>query len=61
MFFVLNAILARIMWRVDSFITTPGILDLAAFLLSALMMVLMYFFQVLAEKNYVLRRFFLGE
>lgn len=61
MSFILNAILARLMWRLDFFITTPGILDLSAFLISALMMVLMYFFQHIIESNWLLRRLFLGE
>ena len=61
MSFVLNAILARFMWHIDYFVTTPGILDLVAFVISALMMVIMYYFQVLIEKNDVLRGLFLGE
>lgn len=61
MSFVLNAILARIMWHVDFYITRPGFLDLAAFIISALMMVLMYEFQVMIEKIKLLRHLFLGE
>lgn len=61
MSFVLNAILARFIWHIDRFVTTSGILDLVAFLISALMMVFMYYFQVLIEKNTVLRCLFLGE
>lgn len=61
MSFVLNAILARFMWHIDFFITTPGILDLTAFLISVQFMVVMYYFQVIIEKNRVLSRLFLGE
>ena len=60
MSFVLNAILARVMWHINSYITTPGILDLMAFSISAFMMVLMYFFQLIIEKNTVLSRLLLG-
>lgn len=61
MSFVLNAILARFMWHFNCFITTSGLLDMLAFIISALMMVLMYYFQAVIEKNCVLRCLFLGE
>lgn len=61
MSFVLNAILARVMWHFDSYVTMPGLLDVLAFLISAIMMILMYYFQVVIEKNFVLSRLFLGK
>ena len=61
MSFVLNAILARMLWRTDGFVITPGLLDVLALSISALMMILMYYFQVVIEKNSVLSRLFLGE
>ena len=59
MSFVLNAILERVMWHCN-YITTPGYLDLASFVMTILMMVVMYYFQVLVEKNKYLCLFLLG-
>lgn len=60
MSFVLNVILSRVMWHIDSYITTPGILDVLAFSISAIMMAVIYFFQIVLEKNKLLSRLFLG-
>ena len=61
MSFVLNAILARVLWHVNIYITTPGLLDIAAVVVTLLMMFVMYYFQIFAKKNKWLRLFFLGE
>ena len=61
MSFVFNAILARILWHVNIYITTPGGLDAVAIIVTLLMMVVMYYFQILVKKNVWLRLLFLGE
>ena len=61
MSFVLNTILARIMWKINHFITIPGILDVVAIVITVMMMILMYHCQNLIEKNKWLRLVFLGE
>lgn len=50
MSFVLNALLAKIMWRVG-YISSPGILDVISCSITILMMFLMYYFQRIIEKN----------
>ena len=61
MSFVLNAILARILWHINIYITTPGVLDAAAIIISSLMMAVIYYFQILVKKNRWLRLVLLGE
>lgn len=61
MSFVLNAMLARFLWHYNTYIITPGLLDVVAIMVTILMMVVMYYFQILAKKNKLLRLFFLGE
>lgn len=51
MSFVLNAILAKVMWHFGFYLTTPGILDIVSFILSAFMMALMFYFQKTLEHN----------
>lgn len=60
MSFVLNAMLVRVLWHTNWFVSTPGLLDLASFVVTTLMMVLMYYIQKLLEKNKVTRILFLG-
>ena len=50
MSFVMNALLAKIMWRVG-YILSPGILDVVSCSITILMMFLMYYFQRIIEKN----------
>ena len=61
MSFILNAILARIIWHFNFNITTPGLLDLLSFVISLLMMVLMYYFQIVVAKNKFMSAIFLGK
>ena len=61
MSFVFNAILARILWHVNIYITSPGFLDAVAIIVTLLMMVVMYYFQILIKKSVWLRLIFLGE
>ena len=61
MSFVLNAILARILWHTGCYVTTPGLLDAATLLVTSAMMILMYFVQKLLRHYGVLRLLFLGE
>lgn len=58
MSFVLNAFLARLMWHVGVYLTIPGLLDITSFIISFLMMVLMYRFQKSIENNFKLCRIF---
>ena len=51
MSFVLNALLAKVMWHFGFYITTPGLLDIVSFILSVAMMALMYYFQKYLEHN----------
>lgn len=60
MSFVLNSLLAKVMWHFDVFIATPGVLDLFSVIISALMMIVMYYFQVIVGKVRVLSALFLG-
>ncbi len=60
MSFILNAILVRILWHINWFISTPGVLDIASLAVSSLMMILMYYAQELLEKNKITRIVFLG-
>ena len=53
MSFVLNALLAKIMWRVG-YILSTGILDIISCVISIIMMILMYYFQKIIEKNNLL-------
>ena len=54
MSFVLNAILARLMWHIGVYITTPGLLDFISCIISLIMMVIMYYFQKIIENNSVI-------
>ncbi len=60
MSFVLNAILVRILWHTNWFISTPGLLDIASLVVTTLMMVLMYYIQKILERNAVTSLLFLG-
>ena len=60
MSFVLNAMLVRVLWHTNWFISTPGLLDLASLVVTSLMMVFMYVIQKLLEKNSITRGLFLG-
>lgn len=60
MSFILNAMLVRVLWHTNWFISTPGLLDLASVVVTTLMMVLMYYIQKLLEKNPVTHTLFLG-
>ena len=60
MSFVLNAILGRIMFKINYFITTPGVLDVVAIIITGMMMFVMYHCQNLMEKSKWLRVVFLG-
>lgn len=61
MSFVLNAMLARILWHFNFFITTPGLLDLVSIIVAMLMMCIMYYFQLFVKRNKLLSLFFMGE
>lgn len=61
MSFVLNALLARVLWHINFYITTPGVLDVLSFVITALMMIVMYYFQIIAKKNKWSRLVLLGE
>jgi hypothetical protein len=59
--FVLNAMLVRVMWHTNWYVSEPGWLDLLSFIVTTLMMVLIYYMQKLLEKNRLTRLIFLGE
>lgn len=61
MSFVLNAILARVLWHVNIFITTPGLLDIVSIAVAFFMMIIMYYFQIILKMNRWTRLIFLGE
>lgn len=61
MSFVLNTILARVLWHIHFYVQTPGLLDLVSIAVTILMMILMYYFQIFSQKNNWLRLVFLGE
>lgn len=61
MSFVLNTILARFLWHVNFYIKTPGMLDVLSLVVTILMMIVMYYFQIIAKKNRWSRLVFLGE
>ncbi len=50
MSFVLNALLSKVMWRVE-YITSMGLLDVVSCAISLLMMFIMYYSQRIIEKN----------
>ncbi len=54
MSFVLNAMLARLMWHIGVYITIPGLLDFVSCIISLFMMVLMYNFQKIVENKNVI-------
>lgn len=60
MSFVLNAMLVRVLWRTNWFISTPGLLDIASFVATTLIMVFMYYVQKILEMHKVSRVLFLG-
>lgn len=60
MSFVLNAILVRVLWHTNWFISKPGWLDLASLVVTTLMMILMYWIQKMLEKNKISGALFLG-
>ena len=53
--------LVRVMWHTNWYVSEPGWLDLLSFIVTTLMMVLMYFMQKLLERNRLTRLIFLGE
>ena len=61
MSFVMNASLARLLWHINVYINTPGILDTIAIVVTAVMIVMMYYSQLLIRKNRWLRLLFMGE
>lgn len=61
MSFVLNTIFARLLWHFNCFIVTPGFLDITSIVVTILMMIVMYYFQIVAKKNKWTQLFFLGE
>ncbi len=61
MSFVLNSILGRLLWHINVYFYTPGILDVVSIGVTFIMMIIMYFFQVLIKKNRWLRLIFMGE
>jgi len=61
MSFVLNSILARVLWHVNVYVNIPGVLDLLAIIVTMLMMIVMYYFQILVKKNRWIRLVLLGE
>lgn len=60
MSFVMNAILVRVLWHTNWFISSPGLLDFVSLIVTTLMMVVMYQIQLLLEKNKIIRVLFLG-
>ena len=61
MSFVMNALLARMLRHINVYINTPGILDIIAIIVTAIMILMMYYFQLLIKKNRWLRLFLMGE
>lgn len=61
MSFVINALLARLLWHINVYINIPGLLDAIAIVVTAVMIVMMYYFQLLIKKNRWLRLLFMGE
>lgn len=61
MSFVMNAILARVLWHINIYINMPGVLDIISICITLVMMVIMFYSQVLLKKNRWLRLVFLGE
>lgn len=61
MSFVLNTILARVLWHIHFYVQTPGWLDLVSIVVTILMMIFMYYFQIIAKKYKWSRLVFLGE
>ena len=61
MSFVMNALLARLLWHINVYINTPGILDVIAIAVTVIMIVIMYYIQLLIKRNRCLRLLFMGE
>ena len=61
MSFVLNAMIARVLWHFNYFITTPGLLDIVSIMVTIPMIYVMYRFQLFAKRSKWLSLFFLGE
>ena len=61
MSFVMNALLARLLWHINVYINSPGILDVVAIAVTAIMIVMMYYVQLLIKRNRWLRLLFMGE
>lgn len=61
MSFVLNAILSKVLWHTNFYITIPGLLDITAFIVTLFMLIIMFCFQLLAQKNKWTRLILLGE
>ena len=60
MSFVFNEILKRLMWHLDTYIVAPGVLDILAFVVSGLMMVIMHYIQKVLKQNRLMALFLLG-
>lgn len=61
MSFVMNALLGRILWHINVYINMSGVLDAMSIGVTIIMMITMYYFQVLLKKNRWLRLIFMGE
>ena len=61
MSFVMNALLGRILWHINVYINMSGVLDAISIGVTIIMMITMYYFQVLLKKNRWLRLIFMGE
>ena len=60
MSFVLNVLIARFIWHLNLYVVSKGLIDLASFTVTVIMMVVMYLFQKRVERHKILALILLG-